>query len=142
MLMKSSDARATTRRSRSGFALIEALVALLIFSLSALALIGLQTSMMRAQTNSKFRGDATFLASDLIGVMWSDTPNLASYANCLTYAPCRAWSDKVSDTLPNGSSTLSVNATTKVVTIDISWTAPNEPLHTYSTSTTVAGNTP
>jgi type IV pilus assembly protein PilV len=129
------------RRNRGrGFVLLEALVALLIFSMGALALMGLQVTMLHAQTGSKFRADAAFLANDLIGTMWSDAKNLPSYVSCATHAPCAAWSTKVASLLPSGASTLTVNGTTGQVTIAISWQAPNDDLHTYKTETSINPN--
>ena len=54
-------------RPARGFALIEALIALLIFSLAVLGLVGLQAAMTRASTGAKYRAEATYLATDLIG---------------------------------------------------------------------------
>ncbi len=58
--------------------LIEALVAVLIFAFGVLGIVGLQAAMTKAQTQSKSRADASLLAQQVIGSMWTDTPNLAS----------------------------------------------------------------
>jgi len=103
------------------------------------AIVGLQSAMTQAQTVGKFRGDATYLASELVGVLWADLPNLNNYntAQCSSYARCSEWAAKVARSLPGGTATVAVNATTGVVTISISW-ATRSGVQTYSTSSAVA----
>ena len=130
------------RSSSRGFMLIEVLVGLLIFSLGILGLVGLQAAMTQSQTAAKVRADAAFLASELIGSMWSDMPNLANYApdKCAGYAPCNDWMTKVASALPGGkfSTASSVDSTTGDVTIILQWTLPNGGgTNSYTTSTTV-----
>jgi len=121
-----------------GFAMIEALVGILIFSMGILGLVGVQTSMTRAQTMSKFRADAASLAGELVGAMWADMPNVAQYdaATCAGYARCKDWTDKVAATLPAGTPTVIVAS--GIVTINIAWTAPNETVaNRYTTATAI-----
>ncbi len=127
------------RAASRGFSLIEALVALLVFSFGVLGIVGLQMTMTKAQTAGKFRADASFLATQLVGTLWADRPNLGQYATakCSSNAQCSDWSAKVAALLPNGSSTVTVNGTTGVVTILIRWTPPNQETHSYTTSTTI-----
>ena len=74
--MKTTQRKA---RAQRGFMLLEVLVALLIFSIGVLGIVGLQASMTKAQTGSKFRADAAFLAQRLVGGMWSDRSGLNNY---------------------------------------------------------------
>lgn len=128
------------KRAVQGFMLIEALVALLIFAFGVLGLVGLQATMTKAQSTSKYRADASFLAQQVLGTMWSDSPNLANYAtaNCTGYARCNSWAAKVASTLPGGTAAVTVVATD--VTVAITWTQPNEGSHSYTTRTTIAIN--
>jgi type IV pilus assembly protein PilV len=127
------------RHSR-GIALIEVLVALLLFMLGVLGMVGLQGAMTRAQTDSKFRADAGNLAGEAISRMWSDLSNLASYngSSCASTARCKAWQDKVSAALPGGTGSVSVDSGTGDTTVTVSWTMPNGEAHRYVTTTTVA----
>ena len=131
-------------RPTGGFAIVEALIALLIFSIGALGLVGLQVTLTRASSSAKFRADAAYLAADLIGQMWIDASHLGSYndANCSAYTNCQNWKDKVAATLPAGDATVAVNttagtATTGQVSVKITWTVPKEGTHTYITSAAV-----
>jgi len=122
-----------------GFMLIEALIAMLIFSLGVLGLVGLQASLTRAASSAKYRADSA---------------NLASYqgANCAAYTPCRAWVQKVAATLPAGALgnlTICLPAdttsactdagvtTTGRVLMTLTWTVPNEGTHSFSTSSSI-----
>jgi type IV pilus modification protein PilV len=53
------------RRNQSGFFLIEALVAILIFSLGVLGMVALGGTAMGAQTDARYRTDAAALADEL-----------------------------------------------------------------------------
>ncbi len=132
--------RFTKPRHIRGVALIEVLVALLLFMLGVLGMVGLQSSMTRAQTESKVRSDAAYLASELIGRMWSDLTNVATYSGtgCATQARCKEWQRKVAHSLPGGSGAVTVDATTGDVAVTITWKMPSGDTHQYVTQTTVA----
>ncbi|MBT2324988.1 pilus assembly protein PilV [Variovorax paradoxus] len=127
------------RQPESGFVLLEALVALMIFAFGVLGMIGLQAAMTKSQTASKFRADASYLAQQLIGAMWIDITNLSSYqtSSCAGYARCAEWAGKISAALPSSDYTVTVDAATGEVTIRITWSAPNEGQHNYTTSTQI-----
>lgn len=74
-------AKSLRRYSQSGAMLLEALIAILIFSLGILAVIGLQAQSIRNSAEAKYRSDASYLANQLIGRMWADRANLAGYAH-------------------------------------------------------------
>lgn len=50
--------------------LIEVLIAILIFSIGILGIVGLQASAVKASTDAKYRSEAGLLANELIGQMW------------------------------------------------------------------------
>ncbi|MED5622209.1 type IV pilus modification PilV family protein [Ideonella sp. BN130291] len=132
------DRRFISCRPQRGVALIEALIGMLIFAFGVMGLVGLQASMTRAQTSSKLRGDATNLASEIIGTMWTDTANIAKYGNCDTYDRCKAWQDKVAGMLPNGEGATSVSAA-GAVQVSLSWQMPgSSEVQKYLTTTTVS----
>lgn len=122
-----------------GVVLIEVMVAMLLFMLGVLGLIGLQGAMTRAQTESKVRVDAAFLASDVVARMWTDLANMASYdgSGCASQARCKEWQDKVAANLPRGTGAVSITPATGDVAVTINWTMPNGDAHQYVTHTTV-----
>jgi type IV pilus assembly protein PilV len=126
------------RRER-GFAMLEALVGGLVFAIGVLGVVALQASMTQAQTTGQFRGDATYLSSELVGLLWADVPNLARYDSslCAAYVRCDDWADKVARLLPGATTTVAVNAATGVVSITISWTTRSG-VQRHTTTTAVA----
>ena len=64
--------------SQSGVMLIEALIAMLIFSVGVLGLIGLQSTATKASGEARYRSEAALLANELIGRMWASDRNAAN----------------------------------------------------------------
>ena len=60
------------RGRERGVMLIEALIAILIFSIGILAVVGMQSVAIKNVTESKHRSEAAFLASELLAQMWVD----------------------------------------------------------------------
>lgn len=127
-------------RNVRGIALLEVLIALLIFMLGILGMVGMQATMARAQTDSKARADAAYLATELIGRMWGDLTNMASYngSGCASQTRCKEWQDKVGQTLPRGTGAVTVASGTGDVQVTIGWTMPNGETRQYVTSTTIS----
>jgi type IV pilus assembly protein PilV len=125
------------RRKMAGSVMVEALIALGIFSVAILGVMSLQAKMVASTSTAKFRADASFLASEVVGMMWTDIANLAKYdtGQCLAYPRCNGWVSKVASYLPQGSATLAVNG--NVVTVTVRWTPPNASTSTFTTSTLV-----
>jgi type IV pilus assembly protein PilV len=151
------------RRAHSaGFALIEVLVAVLLFAIGILGIVGLQASMLQAQTDSKVRADAANLVDEVAALMWSQVnkgkPAPATLANivqfksgaCAGDLTCNGWLTKVKSTLPGGAlDQLSFDETVASssdaeygqVTIQLSWTMPNGASHKYIATFNVAPST-
>lgn len=130
-------------RAQNGSMLLESFIAILIFSMGILAIVGMQASAIKNSTNSKYRSEASLLADQLIGQMWiSDrtitvpaTPALNLQNNFqggggTDSAAYIAWYSIVQATLP-GSQTypprVDVNPVSGQVTISVRWKAPGEP---------------
>lgn len=94
---------------QQGAMLLEALIGILIFSMGILAIVGLQAAAIQNTTDAKYRSDASFYANQVIGQMWVDQANLASYV--VTGQPISG--------LPNGTRTVAVNGTE--VTVTVTW---------------------
>ena len=100
-------------KNARGFTLVEVMVALLVFSLGVLGLVGLQGGAVRFSSDARQRADATFLADQLMArALIADPTTLASFAhkpadaacvptgNVSTHPTVTAWLDEVSALLP------------------------------------------
>jgi type IV pilus assembly protein PilV len=66
-------------KHQGGVVLLEALVAILIFSIGILAIVGLQGAAVKTAADARYRSDAAFLAGELVSQIWADAPNVAQY---------------------------------------------------------------
>ena len=48
------------------------MIAILIFSMGVLAIVGLQAAMIKNTADSKYRAEASYIAQKRIGQMWAD----------------------------------------------------------------------
>lgn len=128
------------RKRQDGMLLVEVLVSILLFSVGILALVGLQAAMTKNVTEAKLRGEASYLANQLIGQMWVDQANLSSYASTngecdSTYAKCSNWQAMVGQILPNGTGSVDIDGPN--VTIALSWQLPGEMPSRFEINATV-----
>ena len=117
------------KSAQKGAVLVEAMIAILIFSMGVLAVVGLQASMVKNTADSKYRADASYIAQQRIGLMWSDPGNLASYLEANT---------DISALLPNGRRTVTQPVAGQFV-VTITWQQPGEAQHSYTTIATITG---
>ena len=101
---------------QAGSVLLEAMIAILIFSMGVLAIVGLQAAMIKNTADSKYRIDASYIAQQRIGVMWSDPANLATYLEADT---------DISNLLPGGRRTVTQPVAGQF-TVTVGWTEPGE----------------
>lgn len=115
---------------QGGFALIEGLIAILIFSLGILGMVGLQATTTQATTLAKTRIDASFVASQRIAEIWGDIPaDLTDAAKTTSVA-----------SLLNGKCTTTVNG--DAVTVTVTWEMPNDSTaYSYTTIARINPNT-
>ncbi|MBE2258907.1 MAG: hypothetical protein H6942_14460 [Candidatus Accumulibacter sp.] len=80
MMNRLNDLNAPPRpiREQAGVMLLEALIAILVFSLGILSLVALQATSIKLVGDAKYRTDATLLANRLIGQMWVSGGDLAT----------------------------------------------------------------
>lgn len=90
-------------KQQRGAFLLEALIAILIFSMGILAMVGLQAVSINTVSEAKYRTDAAFLASQVIGQMWvGDRNNISNFAYPGGGAPgLDAWANEVAKVLPD-----------------------------------------
>jgi type IV pilus assembly protein PilV len=115
--------------AQRGVVLLEAMVAILLFSMGVLALVGLQAAMIKNTGDSKFRSDACFIAQQRLGVMWSDPTNAVAFLELNT---------DISSLLPNGKRTVT-QPTLGHFVITVTWQQPGQDQHNYTTTGDIAG---
>jgi type IV pilus assembly protein PilV len=115
-------------RIQSGMTLIEVMVAVLIFSLGLLGLVGLQSRAVQFSTIAEDSNRAALLANEIASeILLKNLPRgtSATAAVDLTGVGVSAWQGRVSNTtkngLPNGSGTITTLG--NVATITITWKA-------------------
>lgn len=85
-----------------GSALIESLLAVLVFSVGLLSLLALLTATLKESDNARYRSEASLLATDLVSRMWSGERSLQSLRQRFTPAAdeYQRWLERVKSTLP------------------------------------------
>lgn len=79
-----------TRKAQSGMLLLEALIAILIFSVGILGMVSMQAMAIKNTADASYRSEASHLADQIIGQMWIDRGNLPSYILNSGVAACSA----------------------------------------------------
>lgn len=156
------------RNRQQGSMLLEALIAIVIFSIGILAIVGLQANSIRMSTDAKFRSDANLLANQYISAMWADVASATTAAGAFSSAEFATYTTgganftnwyntTVVPAFPTGASaavtantillcgntvstTCSGNQQNSVtnVSISISWQLPGGDVHSYSTDTVIS----
>jgi len=127
-----SEFQSTNRQS--GVMLLEALLAILVFSVGILSLVGLQALAVNQSSDARYRSEAALLANELIAQMWVSDRSVAALQNNFNtggaaYAP---WLVRVQAALPgvieDEDTEPLVNVDVNgVATVTVRWRAPNEP---------------
>lgn len=142
MLIPASD---HPRSAQQGSILLEGLIAILIFSIGILAIVGLHASAIKTVADAQYRLEASLYAERIVSQMWADVPNISTYTypggSAVALTP---WLANIG-TLPGVNVQGNVNAPTITVagsvangwtvTVNIFWQAPgataNEGRHTF-----------
>ncbi len=121
--------------------LLEALVAILLFSMGVIALVGLQAAMIKNTADSQSRSEASYIGQQWIGKMWSDPTNLGAYLIPDNSDPRY----DISTLLPNGTRTVTQPACAAPwdpancpIVITIKWQQPGQPQHIFTTTASIS----
>ena len=129
---------------QTGSVVLEALIAILIFSIGILALIGMQATAINSVADAKYRNTAGFLANQIVGTVWAtrlgsvnaNASNVMAATPDPTFAcnPCsaangnaytQAWVvSGVAASLPLGTASIAINGAT--VTVTVGWQPPKD----------------
>ena len=137
------------RSAQGGGFLLEALVAILVFSFGILGIVGLQAQSMRHVNDAQFRAEAVYYANSVVSRMWGDDisaitttfamPSGAGYLafkNDVQALPGAALKDPEINFDPTAPSTQG-----QTVTVIVYWQEPGEAqFHNYTTTAVVGGN--
>ncbi|MCW5622807.1 MAG: hypothetical protein KIS79_16980 [Burkholderiales bacterium] len=139
--------RSAFHKTQGGALLLESMIAILLFSLGVLALVGMQAMAVASVSEAKYRTDASFLANQLIGQIWVDRDNMASYDYDGGSAndALKSWLNQVNEALPGTDGhppQIAVDG--EQVTVTIFWQSPEDAAkdpqpdpHQYSVTTTI-----
>ena len=116
---------------QDGVVLLEALIAILIFSLGVLGIIGLQATMIKSTSEAKYRSEASYLAQQRIGEMWATPTNLAAFIE-------NDVDISATSLLPGAKRTVTQTATGAYV-VTITWQLPGEAQRNFTTSANITG---
>lgn len=131
---------------QEGSALLESLVAILVFSMGIIALMGLQAVSIKNSIDAKYRADASYFANQIIARMWVDRENIDSYAHyattgdstctpggsASTLANVTNWTSQLANALPGATADkqsiviTSPFSDVKQVKVTVCWKSPQE----------------
>lgn len=134
----------TLRNNQSGVMLLEVLIALLIFAIGVLGLIGMQAVSIKLTGESKYRAEASMFADQLINQMWADDRTnavlIANYDSSMGGIKYTEWKNQIHTAgtgLPGATGANDPTVTidmNNVVTVTVFWQAPEEAAaHKYVT---------
>jgi type IV pilus assembly protein PilV len=94
--------RSRRARASRGLVLIDVLIAIVVFAVGVLAVVGLQSTATQQSSQAKYRADATMLANALLSRMWLTDRQVATLqAGFATGgANYNEWLNTVTDVLP------------------------------------------
>ncbi len=118
-------------KQQSGVMLLEVLIALLIFAVGVLGLVGMQAMAIKLTAESKYRAEAASYAEELISKMWADDLTSLSTQYASGSSKFNAWKSRVQGAggLPGsataGNEPTVVFGANNQVTITIRWQPPD-----------------
>lgn len=115
---------------QKGVVLIEAMLAIVIFSIGVLAIVGLQAAMIKNTDDAKYRAEASYIAQKRVGQMWTDPVNIGTYIETDT---------PIAD-LPGGKRTVALTAPGQYQ-VTVKWLQPGAGAteHNFTTTVVVSG---
>ena len=125
---------ATLPLSQQGVVLLEALIAILVFSMGVLAIVGLQATMIKNTNDTQYRSQASNIAQQKIGLIWADPdPTRIGWVS-----PVEEDTD-ISNLLPDGTLSIAMPAAGEYM-VTVTWKQPGDSeIHNLSTTAYVNG---
>lgn len=147
--------RSSKSRSQGGIAMVEAMVAIVIFSIGILGIVAMQARSTQMMTDSLFRAQASQLATELISEMWTSDPSqrvqqFSSAGAGIRFTQWRSRFSAGANALPGSVANPPVvtvqtnqlplptvpptNYTMTDITITVFWQRPGAPVSRYTTT--------
>jgi type IV pilus assembly protein PilV len=113
--------------SQRGVAMVEAIIAVIILAVGVIGALTLQLKSTAAMSDARSRAEATLAAEELLGMIWNDQGNAASYT---TGQPgLTNWNSRLKSNIPGASATVQIvnlpvaldGSQQQQVTITINW---------------------
>lgn len=123
--------RRAAHGAQRGSMMIEVLVSVVLLSISVLGLVRILGQSVKDSGELQYRSVAATVADQLIGRMWVDPTQLASYVTADPVAVPE---------LPSGTRLVTVNG--NIVSVTVNWQAPGASPGQYQVAATLARNTP
>jgi type IV pilus assembly protein PilV len=144
--MKSINSR---RSKQGGGFLLEALIAILLFSIGILGMVGLLGASTRATNDARYRSEAAYIANGMAADMWSLSAAQLDTEFGTGGTKLTAWKTKAASLLPSADTNpptvdltqpgLSLQSRTVVVTVF--WQLPGSTeLHSYMLTAQIGKN--
>lgn len=148
--MKTTGMKVSSQLSQRGIVLLDALIAIVIFSIGILGMVSLQGAAIKLAGDAQYRTNAAMLADQVITQMWtgqvtSPTGLVAAYAgaNGIGGPAYTAWLSTIdcaaagasTNCLPGVTATANAptiaivpnaNGSDSLVTVTVNWQAPND----------------
>ena len=141
-----TEAVQRVRRGQRGAHLIEALIAIAIFSFGILGLVGVLASSIRVTDEARLRSEASHLAHALIAQMWTTPGADLDRQFALGGVALDTWRARVAQLLPAATLTVDLDepglsTQSRSTTVSITWLLPGSTeRHRYVTSAQIGRN--
>jgi type IV pilus assembly protein PilV len=143
--MNSQRRAPVLQSSQQGVVLLEVLVAVLIFSIGILGMIGMQAASVTAVSDAKYRSEAAMVADQIFARIWADQANVTTYDTGGAAVSLAGFEAK----LPNGKRKVAVgplpalpDPQMRTVTVTITWQPPEgSVVHQFVTETQISSTT-
>jgi type IV pilus assembly protein PilV len=113
---------------QGGAILLEAMIAILIFSFGILAISGLQGAMVKNTTDSNYRAEASYIVQQQVGRMWANPANINSFLTTTTL-----------NRLPSGQLTVSRTVGNRYSFL-VTWQTPGDVPHNFQANASIEFN--
>ena len=126
--------RLKVKRHQSGSFVIEALISVLLFAIGLVSMVMISAQSSNQVGQSRYRNEASYLASELIGEMWVSASAPAAFNRT-------DWNTRVAAMLPGGDSS-GTSVTGSRIDVVITWSDVKQPdmQHQYTTSAEIVKN--